>query len=87
MFRQLMLARLAAPGKSKRHLAAELSEQGVNLPLERVYRMMDRLNRRRQSRLLKHLDGTVRGLLGGPVEVVFLDATTLSSATEVEDDL
>ena len=33
VFRQLVLARLAAPGKSKRHLAAELSEQGVNLPL------------------------------------------------------
>ena len=87
VFRQLVLARLAAPGKSKRHHAAELSEQGVNLPLERIYRMMDRLNRQRQRRLLKHLDGTVRGLLGGPVEVVFLDTTTLSFATEVEDDL
>lgn len=91
MFRQLVLARLTAPGNSKRHHAAELSNQGVNLPLERIYRMMDRLNRQqqrqRQRRLLKHLDGTVRGLLGGPVEVVFLDTTTLSFATEVEDDL
>ena len=28
VFRQLVLARLAAPGKSKRHHAAELSEPG-----------------------------------------------------------
>ena len=87
VFRQAVLARLALPGRSKRGQVKRLSDYGVELPLDRVYRMMDQLNGFKERDLSAHLDGVVRGLLGTAVEVVFVDATTVAFATEAEDGL
>lgn len=87
VFRQAVLARLALPGRSKRGQVKRLFDYGVDLPLDRVYRMMDHLDEPQERELSAHLDRVVRGLLGTAVEVVFVDATTVAFATEKEDEL
>ena len=50
LFAQMVLMRLAEPGSSKRRAVARLrSHFGVNVPLHRVYRMMDALSEGFQS--------------------------------------
>ena len=73
---------------SKRAHATCLSrDYGVEMALEKFYRMMDRLDERRIQRLQERIDEYVRGLLGGAADIVFVDVTTLSFASEVSDNL
>ena len=88
VFREAVLMRLAQPGRSKRKHAALLSrDHGIEVSLERFYRMMDHLDEPRIERLQKRLGNAVQQLLREPLEVVLMDVTTLSFASEVEDAL
>ena len=62
-------------------------DHGVEVAVEKFYRMMDRLDERRVGLLQRIVFNEVMGLLGGKIEVVFFDVTTLSFASEVEDSL
>ena len=88
LFKQAVLLRLAAPGESKLAHARQMSKDvGVDVPVEKFYRMMDAVTDEGIAQL-KHLvsDETV-GLLGGKLEVLFFDVTTLSFASEQSDEL
>ena len=88
VFRQAVLLRLAAPGRSKRALAARSGrDYGMEVPLERIYRMMDRLDGARIEALTERIGAVSRGLLGSRLEVVFCDVTTLAFCSERDDDL
>ena len=78
LFAQMVLMRLAAPGASKRRAVARLrSHFGVNVPLHRVYRMMDKLSDGFIERVQHIAQREAWALLGAKCEVLFFDATTL----------
>ena len=82
-----VMARIANPD-SKRGSVRRLEEDfGVSLALEKVYRMMDRLDGRRIERLRTQVGEASRSLLPEPVVELFFDCTTLSFETSVEDKL
>ena len=88
LFRQSVLLRLAAPGGSKLAHARQLSrEEGMEVPVEKFYRMMDAVTDGRIQRLKQIVSQEVAALLGGKVDVLFFDVTTLSFASDKEDDL
>lgn len=87
LFEQAVMMRLAAPGQSKSAHARLSGEHGVEASVEKFYRMMDRVDERRIDFLQRTVSREVMGLLGGKVEVVFFDVTTLSFASEEEDSL
>ena len=83
----VVMARIATPD-SKRSSVRRLEEDfGVNLPLEKVYRMMDRLDARVIERLRTHVGEASRSLLAEPVAILFVDGTTLYFETAVADEL
>ena len=76
MLRDLVIARVMAPG-SKRDSAAQLdSHYGRTYPLDRLYRMMDALHERLERLKKIVLEATV-SLSGGSVQVMLFDITTL----------
>ena len=62
-------------------------EEGSEVPVEKFYRMMDAVNEGRIRRLQDIVSQEVTGLLGGKVDVLFFDVTTLSFASDSEDEL
>ena len=88
LFRQAVLLRLAAPGDSKLAHARQLSkEDGVEVPVHKFYRMMDAVDDRRIARLQSMVAREVTDLLGGKLDVLFFDVTTLSFASDKPDEL
>ena len=88
LFKQSVLLRLAAPGGSKLAHSRQLSrEEGMEVPVEKFYRMMDAVSEGRIHRLKQIVSQEVAGLLGGKVDVLFFDVTTLSFASDKEDAL
>ena len=80
--------RLAAPGSSKRRGSSRLrSHFGVNVPLHRVYRMMDALSEGFINRVQRIAQREAQALLGTKCEVLFFDATTLYLEVNNSDDL
>jgi len=80
-----VLARVANPA-SKRRTASLLEEDyGIKIPLEKIYRMMDRLAVREEEVKRRVAQATVN--LFGEVEVLFFDVTTLSFESIATDEL
>ena len=88
LFAQMVLMRLAEPGASKRRAVARLrSHFGVNVPLHRVYRMMDALSDGFIDRIQRIAQREAQALLGAKCEVLFFDATTLYFEVNNADEL
>ena len=88
LFAQMVLMRLAEPGASKRRAVARLrSHFGVNVPLHRVYRMMDNLSDGFIERVQRIAQREAQALLGAKCEVLFFDATTLYFEVNNADEL
>ena len=88
LFAQMVLMRLAEPGASKRRAVARLrSHFGVNVPLHRVYRMMDNLSDGLIERVQRIVQREAQALLGAKCEVLFFDATTLYFEVNNADEL
>ena len=75
--RHIATARIANPD-SKRGTARRLeSDLGVSIPVQRIYRMMDRLDGKAIESMKDLAAGATRRLLPESVSVVFFDCTTL----------
>ncbi len=75
--RHIVTARIANP-ESKLGTARRLeSDLGVSIPVQRIYRMMDRLDGKAIERMKDLAAGATRRLLPEPASVVFFDCTTL----------
>lgn len=82
-----VMGRLANP-QSKRATVAALEEEfGVHLKLQSVYRMMDSIDEKVVKKAKRMAGEAARGLLGGPVQLLFYDCTTLYFESFTEDDL
>ena len=75
--RHIATARIANPD-SKLGTARRLeSDLGVSIPVQRIYRMMDRLDEKEIESMKDLAAGAARRLLPEPASVVFFDCTTL----------
>jgi len=87
IFKNMSLARIANP-VSKRQTVDMLEEDfGVTLDLDRVYRMMDKLDTAAIDRLKKITYENTLNLFGSKIDVIFYDATTLYFESPAEDGL
>ena len=82
-----VMARLANPDSKQGSVRRLEEEFGISLPLEKVYRMMERLDATRIDRLRTWVGDASRALLPEPVAVLSLDCTTLAFETAVADEL
>ena len=80
------MARLANP-VSKRRTASLLEEDfGIKVPLEKIYKMMDRLADH-ESEIKQHIAMTTQSLFKEDVDVLFFDVTTLYFESIQADEL
>ena len=85
--RHMVTARIANP-RSKRGASRRLeSELGVSIPVQKIYRMMDRLDKDAIDTMKDLAAGAARKLLPEPASVVFFDCTTLHFESVEADGL
>lgn len=100
MFRHLVLTRLANPGSKLKTIDYLSRYQGVHFSIDKIYRFLDNLCYRHNKKIDKDNDQPdikeqveritfeyTKSVLGGKIDVVFYDMTTLYFETEEEDDL
>ena len=92
MFRHLVVSRLFTPGSKLRTVDYLLRYQNHLYDISSVYRFMDRLCDRHGNSDLKSQVETIsfahtKKVLGGKVDIVFYDMTTLFFEASEEDDL
>jgi len=86
IFKQIVMARIANPD-SKRASVKNLEEQfGITLNLDKVYRMMDKLDDRAIDKLNALAYFETRRLFNDKIDVIFFDATTLYFESFTEDE-
>ena len=85
--REIVLVRIANP-QSKRSSVEELQRHfGIDLPLKRVYTMMDKLDEKAIERINRIAWNATRSVLGRKIDVIYFDATTLYFESFEEDEL
>lgn len=87
LFRHLVIARLAYPGSKIKTVDYLHRYQGKLISVDSLYRFLDDLSSKHQGKVEQIAFSYTRKRLGGKVEVVFYDLTTLYFETESEDDL
>ena len=87
ILRDIVIARIANPA-SKRASVLKLEEDfGITIDLDKVYRMMDKLGGRAIDKIKKTAYENTLSLLGGKINVIFYDATTLYFESFTGDEL
>jgi len=86
LLKHIVMARIANPSSKRRAVMNLERDFGISLNLHHVYRMMDKINDEAVERLQKSSFQTTQDLLGGKVDVIFVDATTLYFESFHEDD-
>jgi len=87
LFRHLVLARVAYPGSKLKTVDYLRDYLGVETRVEKIYRLMDKINREHQEKITQIVFSHSQKTLGGSVRVVFYDITTLHFEASTEDDL
>ena len=88
LFKQVVLLRPAASGDSKLAHSRQMSKDaGVEVPVEKFYRMMDAVTEDQIKHLKRLVSDETIGMLGDKLNVLFFDVTTLSFASENDDEL
>jgi transposase len=83
----IVMARIANP-ESKRGSVINLeTDFGININLQSVYRMMDRLDDASCEKIQQTAYREAVDLFGGKINVIFFDATTLYFESFTEDEL
>lgn len=87
IFRQLVLSRLTYPA-SKLKTSDYLDKyHDMDYPVQQIYRYMDRLHSTQKELIQQISYEHTKKILGGEVNVVFYDVTTLYFEIDQEDDL
>ena len=86
ILQNIVIARIANPS-SKRATVINLEHDfGISLNLDRVYRMMDKLDEAAIQRVQESTFFSTNDTLGGKIDVIFVDATTLYFESFIEDE-
>jgi hypothetical protein len=87
LFRHLVIARLAFPLSKLKTIDYLYRFQGVMLDIDAIYRFLDKLNDTLKQQVEQIAFTHTKRVLGGNVNVVFYDMTTLYFEASDEDDL
>jgi len=87
IFTDIVLARIANPASKMASVDMLEEDFGVTIDLDKVYRMMDKLDSVALERLKKITYQNTLNLLGSKIEVIFYDATTIYFESFSEDEL
>jgi len=87
LFRHLVIARLVFPLSKLKTIDYLYRFQGVMLNIDAVYRFLDKLNSKLQSKVEQIAFTHTKKVLQGNISVVFYDMTTLYFEASDEDDL
>lgn len=87
ILRQIVLARIACPKSKKASVELLENQFGVNLDLDHVYQMMDKIDDRFCENVQNAALSTTLKLTGEKLRVLFYDATTLYFESFIEDEL
>lgn len=87
ILRHIVMARIANPTSKRGSVINLETDFGVNLNLQSVYRMMDKLDEEACERVQNFAYQTVAELFGGKIDIIFFDATTLYFESFTEDEL
>jgi len=86
LFRHLVITRLFHPG-SKLKAIDYLQRLGVNKNVSEIYRFLDKLNSQLKDQVEQIAFEHTKSVLGGEINIVFYDLTTLHFEAADEDDL
>ncbi|MFO8163486.1 MAG: IS1634 family transposase [Desulfatiglandales bacterium] len=87
IFSDIVLARIANPVSKMASVDMLEEDFGLTIDLDKVYRMMDKLDPAALERLKKITYQNTLNLLGSNIEVIFYDATTIYFESFCEDEL
>ena len=87
LFRHLVLTRLIYPGSKLKTVDYLLQYKGVYTNEDRIYRYMDRFEKRHKETAIKITFEHTKKILGGLITIAFYDITTLYFEASDEDDL
>lgn len=87
LFRHLVISRLAFPLSKLKTVDYLYRYQGVNISISSVYRFLDKLNERLKKEVEQISFKHTKEILGGHVNVVFYDMTTIYFEASTEDEL
>lgn len=87
MFRHLVISRLAFPLSKLKTIEYLYRYQGIMLDIDAIYRFLDKLNNRLKEQVEQITFNHTKKVLGGEINVVFYDMTTLYFEASDEDDL
>ena len=87
IFKDIVLARIACPVSKMASVDMLEEDFGISIPLDRVYRMMDKLDIKAIERLQDITYKNTASLFGGKINVIFYDATTIYFESFSEDEL
>jgi len=87
LFRQLVLSRLVYPASKVKTSDLLDRYHGVDYPVQQIYRYMDKFHSERKELVQQISYQHTKKVLGGKVNVLFYDVTTLYFEIDNEDDL
>ena len=85
-FKEIVLARIAVPDSKRASVTMLEDNFGVSLDLNKVYRMMDKLDDNAIERLNTLSYTKTKELFGGKIDVIYFDATTIYFESFTEDE-
>jgi len=83
----IIMARIANPCSKRASVRLLEEDFGIHIDLNKVYRMMDKLDDSTISKMQKNTYQSVLSLFNDKIDVIFFDATTLYFESFTEDDL
>lgn len=87
ILKDLVISRIANPLSKRGSVNMLEQEFGINLDLDKVYRMMDKIDDKAVKRIKLKSFESAKSLLNNEINVVFYDATTLYFESFLEDEL
>lgn len=87
LFRHLVITRLVYPGSKLKTIDYLQRYQNIEISKDRIYRFLDTLQNKLKQQVEDIAFARTNELVGGEVNVVFYDLTTLYFETPKEDDL
>lgn len=85
IFKEMVISRIANPDSKRGSVAALEEKYGVEIDLDKVYRMMDKLDDTAIAKLNTLSYNKTKELLGDKIDVIYFDATTIYFESFTED--
>lgn len=87
LFRHLVITRLVYPGSKLKTIEYLQRYKNIEISIDSIYRFLDTLQNNLKEEIENISFSRTRKLLGGEIEIVFYDMTTLYFEASDEDDL